>query len=98
MVYENMVHENKLQSVREYMRPWVYQLVEHSLTKAIFDDDQYALNAFLYVCDEDVLFAKSDVEQFEVIQNLLQHSTHREYYLNKIHEAFAAVHGDVEGM
>jgi hypothetical protein len=85
----------QLQSVQDSMRPWVYQLVEHSLAKAIFDDDRDALNAFRYVCDETILFTKSDVEQFEVVRDRLQHSPHRDYYINKIHEAFTAVY--VEG-
>jgi len=87
-----------LESVKSGMRPWVYNLVSSRIQKALHDNDQVAINAFLYVCNSAVLFFMSDVQQFEKVQELLQTSEHRDEHLSAIHNAFVEVHGDVEGM
>lgn len=89
---------SKLESVKSEMRPWVYQLVKTCLTKAIVDEDEEAISAFLSICNKNVLWFKSDVEQFDMVRSLLEHSEHREYYVDAIHNKFTEIHGDVEGM
>lgn len=87
-----------LAEVKDIMRPWVYQLVKACLTKATEDRDDHAIAAFLSICDENVLWTKSDVEQFDSVRSLLEHSEHRDYYVNLIHITFTEIYGHVEGM
>ena len=96
MVQGNVL--SQLENVKDDMRPWVYQLVKACLTKAIEENDDQAISAFLHVCNKNVLWFKSDIEQFDILRSLLEHSEHREYYVNAIHNAFTSVYGDVEGM
>lgn len=96
MVRSNVILQ--LQNFKDDMRPWVYQLVNACLSKASDDNDDQAISAFLSICDKNVLWFKSDVEQFDMVRSLLEHSEHREYYIDVIHRTFTEIHGDVEGM
>lgn len=90
---------SQLENVKDDMRPWVYQLVKDCLTKAMELDDEQAISAFLCICNKNVLWTTSDIDQFVAIRSLLNdtHDTHQEY-IDKIHNAFSAIHGEVEGM
>ena len=89
---------NSLESFKSEMRPWVYTLISSRIQKALHVGDQVAINAFLYMCNSSVLFFLSDGQQFAKVQELLQTSEYRDEHLCAIHNAFAEVHGEVEGM
>jgi len=87
----------QLENVKDFMRPWVYQLVQRCLTKATQENDERAISSFLYVCNVSVLMTQSDTEQFNHVREELFSSPEKIHYLEFIHEAFQEVHGDVEG-
>lgn len=89
---------SQLENAKDDMRPWVYRMVNVCISKAMEDNDEQAISAFLSICDKNVLLIKTDIEQFDILRSLLEHSEHREYYVNAIHNAFTSVYGDVEGM
>lgn len=94
MVQGNVL--SQLENVKDDMRPWVYQLMKACLTKAFEENDDQAISAFLHVCNKNVLWTTSDVQQFEAVRSQL--GEHHQEYFDQIHNAFTAVHGEVEGM
>jgi hypothetical protein len=86
-----------LQNFRDEMRPWVYQLVQVCLERAERVNDEVAMQAFLYICNHNVLWSQSDIEQFTNIRDRLDNSPHKEVYIETICHMFKTVYGDIEG-
>jgi hypothetical protein len=85
-------------SVQADMRPWIYQLVRSQMEKAIQQDDNIAIEAFLPICTVNAQWTMSPLEQFTLVKDKLQSSQHKDEHFSAIHNAFQTIYGDIEGM
>lgn len=93
---------NPVETVKQFeneMRPWVYRLVLSQIIKAVSYGDKVGINAFLQLCDHNILLTKTDIEQFDLVMTSLLRSPYCDSYQTAIRINFRLVYGDnVEGM